>query len=62
VAKDKLTAGGGVSYKKFMDMDPPIFLGKTDPEATKNWLREIKRIFRMLKVLEDHRSILGHID
>ena len=50
-----------VTYKQFMELDPPAFTGKTDPEAAKSWLREMEHIFRVLDVLEEKKWILALI-
>ena len=34
-----------VTYKRFMELDPPAFTSKADPEAAESWLREMERIF-----------------
>jgi hypothetical protein len=59
VAQDKSNASGAMSYKKFMDMDPPAFVGKTDPEAAESWVREIERIFRVLEVPAERQVDFG---
>ena len=42
-----------------MELDPPAFEGKTDPEAAESWIREIERIFRVLDVPEEQKVNFG---
>ena len=44
-----------VTYKRFMELDPPAFMGKRDPETAESWLREIKRIFCVFDVPEEKK-------
>ena len=55
VAHDRQNIGA-ITYKCFMELDPPAFKGKTDPEAAESWIHEIEHIFRVLDVPEEQES------
>jgi hypothetical protein len=48
-----------VSYEKFLKLDPPTFAGKPDPDAAENWILEIERVFQVLTVPEDKKTLYG---
>ncbi|KAJ8619853.1 hypothetical protein MRB53_028382 [Persea americana] len=39
-------------YKKFKGYDPPSFSGTTDPIVAETWLREIEKVFKVMKCVE----------
>ena len=42
-------------FKDFRSLDPPRFTGSTDPDEAENWLKDIERIFRMIKCTEEEK-------
>lgn len=44
------------TYKKFMDMDPPIFIDQRRGDDADKWPWEIVRVFQMLQVLDEHKT------
>ncbi|KAF3774409.1 hypothetical protein EJ110_NYTH53161 [Nymphaea thermarum] len=48
-----------VSYQQFMAMQPPIFSGGGSHDKANDWIEEVERIFRLLKVPEEDRVKYG---
>ena len=46
-------------YEKFLKLDPPTFAGKPDPDAAENWILEVERVFQVLVVPEDKKTLYG---
>ena len=43
---------GGITYEKFLKLDPPVFVGSADPELAESWIEETERAFLVLGVPE----------
>jgi hypothetical protein len=43
------TADKGPCFKDFMEFKPPTFSDSTDPIVAENWIKEMERIFRLLR-------------
>ena len=46
-----------VLFEKFLKLDPPTFAGKPDPDAAENWILEVERVFQVLVVPEDKKTL-----
>lgn len=44
-----------IPHKKFMDIDPPIFIGQNRGEDVNEWLWKITIIFQVLQVPDEHK-------
>ncbi|MQL84788.1 hypothetical protein Taro_017287 [Colocasia esculenta] len=42
-------------FKDFRSLDPPRFAGSTDSDEAENWLKDIERIFKMIKCTEEEK-------
>lgn len=45
-----------VTFKAFKNMHPPEFKGTTDPVEAQSWVKEIEKVFRVIKVAEDQKT------
>ena len=41
------------ALEKFRKLDPPTFKGTKDPIEADNWLKELERLFRAMKVSDE---------
>ena len=48
-----------VTYEKFLKLDPPTFDGKPDPDMADNWVKEVERVFEVLSVPDDKKTLFG---
>lgn len=39
-------------YRRFKDCNPPIFKGSTEANLSKDWLREVDKIFKVMDCTE----------
>ena len=40
-------------FKDFRSLDPPRFTGSTDLDEAENWLKDIERIFKVIRCTEE---------
>ena len=45
--------------ERFKRMDPPSFKGESQPLLAESWIREIKKIFRAIRCVEDDKVSLA---
>ena len=50
---------GGITYEKFLKLDPPVFAGRADPELAESWVEETERAFLVLGVPEEKKTNFG---
>ncbi|MQL98986.1 hypothetical protein Taro_031703 [Colocasia esculenta] len=51
--------GGPSITERFKRMSPPSFKGESDPLLAKSWLREIEKIFRAIRCVNDDRVTIA---
>ena len=49
----------GITYEKFLKLDPPVFVGRADPELAESWIEETERAFSVLGVPEEKKTNFG---
>ena len=47
------------TYEKFLKLDPPTFSGKVDPDLAESWVKEVERVFQVLSVPDDKKTMFG---
>ena len=53
--------GGAAEYQgldRFQRNNPPAFRGGYDPEGAENWLKEIRKIFRVMQCPDEQQVLL----
>ncbi|MQL92050.1 hypothetical protein Taro_024669 [Colocasia esculenta] len=51
--------GGPSIMERFKRMSPPSFKGESDPLLVESWMREIEKIFRAIRCVEDDKVTLA---
>jgi hypothetical protein len=48
-----------VTFEKFLKLDPPTFSSGVDPDAAEYWVSEIERVFEVLSVPDEKKTLFG---
>ena len=46
-------------HEQFMKLNPPEFIGTTDPLVAEEWLKKLEAIFEVMAVTDEHRLLLA---
>ena len=50
---------GTILHEWFMKLNPPEFVGATDPLVVEEWLKKLDAIFEVLEVTDEQKLILA---